>query len=204
MRRPLAFLGCLRGGSLLPDGCAFDPSRHLRQRDVDTRPADHVTLTIRLEKTNNDARVSRAVTLYATGRADCPRAAALGQLRQNPKGEPDAPFFQTTLGLPMTRRSVETRLQHAAGSLGRNPTSYTLHSPRIGMVNALLLQGYPFAFIKRYGQWTSDAVFEYVRVQLPDGHVATRDKTASTKMAQKRARRHVDPARLHPFLELEQ
>lgn len=199
-----AFLGCLRGGNVVPDGTTFDPARQLRQCDVDARDPEHVELTIRVEKTNQQARESRKIRLYATAAADCPRLAALAQQRRNPNRNPYAPFFQAFKGGPLPRAQVERRLRAAASSLGRDPSRYTLHSPRIGMVNALLLQGYPMPFIKSYGMWASDAVFEYVRVQLPDGHEPTRPATASARMAQRRARRHVSPALLLPFLELGQ
>jgi hypothetical protein len=44
--------------------------------------------------------------------------------------------------------------------------------------------GFQIEYIKRYGAWTSDAIFAYVRVQLPRDHKATIPDDAHASAAQ--------------------
>ena len=100
----------------------------------------------------------------------CSLDLAVRQHARNPRCGPDDPFFQDAFGNALSRSTVTAFLRQAATSLGRDPIQYTLHSPRIGAVNALLLHGYDFPFTKIVGHWLSDAIFDYVRIQLAAIH----------------------------------
>ena len=166
----VAFLGCLRGGNLVPSRAdAFDPLRQLRNSDVICKPG-RVDIEIRVEKTSQSPATSRRVRLYATDKMGCSLDLAVRQHARNPRCGPDDPFFQDAFGNALSRSTVTAFLRQAATSLGRDPIQYTLHSPRIGAVNALLLHGYDFPFTKIVGHWLSDAIFDYVRIQLAAIH----------------------------------
>ena len=162
----IAFLALLRGGNLVPRGHErFDPDRQLRQRDL-TLHDTHASLTVRVEKNNQKRSHPRQIHLFRMQHGTCPYAILAEQLARNPDKSPDAPLFQQRDGTPFRREQATIALRRAAAAAGMDPMKYSMHSPRVGAVNALLIQGYTFEYIKFAGNWRSNAVFEYVRQQM--------------------------------------
>jgi hypothetical protein len=182
----IAFLALLRGGNLVPRGhMPFDPDRQMRQRDL-TFHTTHATLTVRVEKNDQRKSKPRLIHLFRTNEGACPYAILARQLARNPDKNPDAPLFQQQDGSPFRREQATNALRRAAAAAGLNPMKYSMHSPRVGAVNALLIQGYSFEYIKVAGNWRSNAVFEYVRQQMqttkPTEHLPGRPSKAQRDM----------------------
>ena len=62
-----------------------------------------------------------------------------------------------------SRKWFERITRRAVASLGVDPAEYTLHSFRAGGATDLFVIGVPYAKIKKYGRWVSDAGLVYYR-----------------------------------------
>jgi len=178
------YLTALRGISPVPGGPMFDSDRQLRNRDVEIGER-HVTLTIRVEKNQQRRNKARKIKLWAAENPLCPLTLARKQRKTNPNQDSDAPFFQNRDGNPIRRHIVEKRIKKAATKLGRDPALYSLHSPRVGTVNALAEAGFEMEWIRVYGAWTSQAHFTYLRIQISDRQTSTnKQRVRHTRDAQ--------------------
>ena len=64
---------------------------------------------------------------------------------------------------PVKPRHVRKVLKEILKSMGLDNTLYDMHSFRIGRATDMFKFGYPVETIKKWGRWTSNAVYKYLR-----------------------------------------
>ena len=80
-----------------------------------------------------------------------------------------APLFPTASGEHMSASTPRGRLHHWLREIGeKKPTIYGFHSLRAGATTASAKAGVPERHIKQHGNWASDAVRVYIRMDDAD------------------------------------
>lgn len=174
------FFGLLRRANVLPSSStSFDPTIHLRRRDITFTEAG-MRLTIRWSKTNQ-FRTREFVIPFPRipGHLLCPTQATFLAFKHCPLASPDGPAFvyPTRSGVaPLTASALvqllKSRLQPHA-----DVSTLSGHSFRRGGACWAYSSGVPVDIIRQLGDWRSNA---YTAYTLCDGPLLTQAMSAMT------------------------
>lgn len=152
----VAFFGMLRRSNVTPASVAlFDPSRHLRRKDV-VLLKECVQVTIRWSKTNQFR--NRVLTLplpRIAGHPLCPFSAVARHFELTRFAADVGPAFVTNSGPLVTDEFIKT-IKQVLTQQGYDASSISGHSFRRGGATFAFQCGVPTLSIKHMGDWVSD------------------------------------------------
>ena len=154
----IMFFGLLRRSNVLGQACVpFDPSKHLRRRDI-LLTGVGLSVIIRWSKTDQFRSKVRTIPLpRLKGHPLCPSTAVFLALSLSPGAPPDGPLFPSISPESFTRRMLKV-LEQA----GYDPKDLGSHSYRRGGATILWTKSnVGEAKIRALGDWSSNAHMLY-------------------------------------------
>ena len=166
----LMFFGLLRRSNVMVTKAgAFDPSRHLRRRDL-AFTKEGLKVCIRWTKTiQYQERVFTIPYPWKRGHKLCPTQGVYQAVRLTPLAAPDGPALvcsNSTHPMPLTTDMFMMDLRRALQSPDRDTSQYAGHSFRRGGSCHAFDQHIDIETIRQLGDWRSMAYTSYV---LPSG-----------------------------------
>ena len=178
----LSFFIFSRKSNMVPQPIAkFDPKKQLTRQDVIVK-RNMLLVTIKWSKTIQFGQRQHIVPVLAIpGCPLCPVMAYKNMLRLVP-AQSNVAAFLVTKGdktQPITYRQFSAKLKSLLTATGHTAAAYSTHSLRRGGASYMSSAGVSKEMIKLVGDWRSDAVDQYIQVDLP-----TKVKAAQLMRAQ--------------------
>ncbi len=178
----LGFFGFLRGSNLCPPTMkAFDPTRHLRRKDV---RVTHKGLVISLKwsKTLQTAGQPLHIPVPHVADTSIDAVHTFKSMKEQIKAPPDAPLFTLPEGKQLTLPQLRKVFKALLRRTGNNAKTFSLHSLRRGGATTSFEYGAKELDIKRQGSWASTCYTSYIINKEPHkSSVCDALVTAATK-----------------------
>eukprot|EP00794_Sanderia_malayensis_P020700 gene20700-biopygen17087 len=155
-----AFFGFLRASEFTVPPEGFLAARHLTVADITTNDGlhpDRIFMNLKFSKTDQFGK-GCSIVLTKSGNTLCPVLALFHY--PHVRGSAHGPLFHWENYSPLTKGTLNTRLQHVLRLCGW-PKTFTLHSFRVGAATTAASLGFPDYLIKALGRWSSDAYQVY-------------------------------------------
>lgn len=159
----IMYMTFLRQSNLAPrNKNGFDHTRHLTRGDVILRP-DAVILSIKWSKTQQGPTATTVAAPAKPGSDLCPVRAFSEMITHSPTAAYHQPLLSFRDGSPMPTSYLNNAWDRVLARLGCPPRAFTLHSLRRGGVTEVYNAGAASIHqLKDHGQWSSDAIMEYL------------------------------------------
>jgi len=170
----IAFFLLARKSNLVPDSVKkFDASKQLTRGDIEVTE-DSLLVTLKWSKTNQTGRREVFPLMKMEGSNLCPVMAYGRMLERFPADDASPAFLVKRYGVinTVTYRQFQGRLKKGIEAIGMDPSDFTSHSFRRGGATYAFQCGLTADYIKRLGDWRSDAYLEYIDCPLEDRLVA--------------------------------
>ena len=163
------FTGFFRQSNMIPRSAAlFGATRNFTRADV--RPSGG-GLQVKVKWTKTIKKYREATSIYLPeilGRPMCPVTAHKNVIIRVPTIRADQPLFSFPDGTPLTLPYVNKAWKGAVAALGLDPSSYSLHSLRLGGASAVWDTGLATPTdIMRHGTWSSQSWRAYTHRAPP-------------------------------------
>lgn len=157
------YFSFLRQSNLSPrNKAAFDPTRHLTRGDVLAR-TDGLVVALKWSKTRQASLAATTAIPALHNSVICPLARYREMLLSVPTIRDSQALIAFTDASPMPVSYLRKVWASALTHLGADPQLYSLHSLRRGGATDIYTHGTAsLQQIKLHGDWTSDAVFNYL------------------------------------------
>ncbi len=159
------FYGMLRKSNVLPQTPAtFDPSRHLRRKDISFY-RDHLVLHIQWTKTIQYRERTLDIPLpRLSDHPLCPLTAVFKAWHMSPAAAQDGPAFVVDAGgsVPLTAQKFLAVFRQSLETAKLDSRQYGLHSFRRGGASWAYQCGMPVVTIHQIGDWRSNAYQKYI------------------------------------------
>lgn len=166
----LAFFLLARKSNLVPDSVTkFDGSKQLTRGDFKITP-DSLNVTLKWSKTNQAGRLEIFPLLKNEGNKLCPLKAYQKMVNACPADDASPAFLVKRYGKlrTVTYRQYQEKIKSCVLAIGLDPAHFTSHSFRRGGATYAFQCGLSGSFIKKLGDWSSDAYLEYIDCPLAD------------------------------------
>lgn len=157
------FFGMLRRANVLSSNqISFDPSKHLRRRDLLFFPWG-IKLVIRWSKTIQfKQRTLELPMIRIPNHPLCPVQAVTLAFKQTSGASPDGPAFMTRENKPLKATTFIATIQKALSAHGVDTTSVSGHSFRRGGASWAFQAGLSIDSIRQIGDWKSNCYTKYI------------------------------------------
>jgi hypothetical protein len=168
----LGFFTFLRKSNLFPPATGFDPKLHLVRSDFQLSPPN---FSVKIKSSKTIQFQDRQLTLVIPsnpGNILCPVTALLRAFSLAPNLPLD-PAFSFRVGTRLVTFSYLDflkKLRSILGALGYPSSEYSGHSLRRGGASWAFSCGLPTEFIKKHGDWKSDAYQKYLHLSIQEQH----------------------------------
>ena len=166
----LAFFLLARKSNLVPDSVnKFDGNKQLTRGDMILNP-DSLHVTLKWSKTNQVGNREVFPLLKNAGNKLCPVAAYTKMVAACPANTDSPAFIVKRFGkmVSVTYRQFQEKIKGCMMAIGQDASGYTSHSFRRGGATYAFQCGLSASFIKKLGDWKSDAYLEYIDCPLND------------------------------------
>ena len=159
------FFGLLRKSNVLPSSCNFDPTRHLRRRDL-RFTKQGLRISLRWSKTIQFGE--RCFTIpypWRSGHPLCPTQGAYNAVRLTRRAPLDGPAFVVDDSPDPTPLSPELFMREVRRALrepGLDTTTYSGHSFRRGGAGWAFANQVSIELVRLLGDWRSNAYTAYI------------------------------------------
>lgn len=165
----LAFFLMARKSNLVPNSkYTFDPQKQLTRADIKLHPK-MLLVTLKWSKTNQFGNYLHRVPIMAIPHSPLCPVTAYHRLFSSIILPDSAPVFVAPhkgSWAPMSYSQYQNRLRKVIAATGRNPSYYSTHSLRRGGATFAYKAGLSKEHIKLIGDWKSEAVDQYIKLDM--------------------------------------
>ena len=160
----LAFYGLFRASEIAaPTTRSSTPTRTLALQDINFRPDHSMVITIKASKTDQ-SHLGSKILIGCSGSRFCPVQLMEDYCAACHHLQPHDPLFHYSNRSYLTSSRITEVLRECIRAVGKDPSSYSSHSLRIGGATAAAAAGVKPSLIQEMGRWRSRCFTRYTRV----------------------------------------